>query len=264
MPSKPTKKVAKKATKTAAKAKAPKPPGFATLAPWAKVPLEEAEEFDFLAATNDSVGFEDCFGDDPEFVMIHRGSVKVAGMVELDGWKAAKDAQQTIYILDGDLEVDGPLVFDQCDIETTLWVTGNLTVKRLACMSTAMLIVGGSLAVGEFLVTDLEDAGHLIVHGSLTAPTWIDLAQGRGCIELAEAPRTRFLSDHYAEEASGGGDEDEDDDEEDEDEEGEAHRPGSFACEAASPALLPGMIRDECPDQRKILAAIRTNAPILK
>jgi hypothetical protein len=177
-----------KAAKSATRTRPTAPRGFATLAAWRRVPLDEAEDHDFLAATNDSVDYEDCFGEDPSHVMLHEGSLRIAGLVELDGWKAARDAQQTVYIVDGDLIVDGALVFDQSDIMTTLWVTGALRATRVACASTAMLIVGGALEVADLLITDLEDAGHLIVHGPLVAPTWIDLAQGRGCIELAHAP----------------------------------------------------------------------------
>lgn len=251
---KPAKKSAKSATRTRPTA----PRGFATLAAWRRVPLDEAEDHDFLAATNDSVGYEDCFGGDPSHVMLHEGSLRIAGLVELNGWKAARDAQQTVYIVDGDLIVDGALVFDQSDIMTTLWVTGALRATRVACASTAMLIVGGVLEVADLLITDLEDAGHLIVHGPLVAPTWIDLAQGRGCIELAHAPQTRYLSDHYAELAADG-----EKDTEDEREEGEAHRPGSFASAPASPALVPGLVVDERVSWRKLLDAVRKHAPIL-
>lgn len=234
--------------------------GFKKLTTWKRLPIEEAEQYDLLAATNDSVAYEDCFGDEPEFVMLHEGAVHVAGPVVLDGSKAAEDAQQTIYIIDGDLTVDGALVFDQSDIMTTLWVTGKLRAARLACGSTAMLIVGGALEVAELVVTDLEDAGHFIIHGTMAAPTWADLAQGRGCIELGGAPRTRFLSDHYAGLAAG-----DDAGEEADEDDGEARmrRPGSLPCAPASLAFGSGFVKDGRVSWRKVVEAMRTGAPIL-
>lgn len=271
----PTDSPAKKAAKKPPRSGASAPPGFADLTTWKRVPLDEAEDHDFLAATNDSVDYEDCFGDEPGHVMVHEGPVTVAGAVALDGWKAPRAAQQTVHIIVGDLTVDGALVFDQSDIMTVLWVTGDVTAKRLACLSTAMLIVGGALTVAEILVTDLEDAGHLIVHGPTVAATWIDLAQGRGCIELAGAPRTRFLSDHYAELAASRAGEAEPGDDapgegeaepgDDEPEAGEAHRPRSFPCAPASPELDPKLLAgDRSISRKKLLDALREGAPILR
>lgn len=158
---------------------------FTTLTTWTRTPLADAA-FDLCAATHDSVAWEDAFGEVPEFLMVHRGSVEIAGPVELDGWRAEDGARQTAYIIDGDLDLAGLLVFSQSDICTTLWVTGNVTVGRLVLAGSAMLIVGGSLTVTETLLTGLGDAGHLIVDGLLTAPVWIDLGRGRGSIELGE------------------------------------------------------------------------------
>jgi hypothetical protein len=53
-------------------------------------------------------------------------------------------------------------------------------------------------SVRDELVTYLEDAGHVIVHGPLAAKLWIDLAQGRGSVELNEPPSATLLSNHYA------------------------------------------------------------------
>lgn len=242
------------AKKPAAKKAAVKKPaaakptsGFAALAAWERVPTAEAE-YDFLTATNDSVAYEDCFGQAPEHLMVHRGNVKIAGPLSLDGWKAPEDARQTVYIIDGDLEIDGSLLFDQSDICTTLWVTGNMKLQRAALLSTAMLVVGGSLEVGDVLVTDLEDAGHLIVHGSLSAQTWVDLTF-RGCIELG-ASQGRFLSDFYSERTPEEGAE-------------PPLRRSSLPSAPATPAIAPALLDDGRVDYNALRDAISKNTPIL-
>jgi hypothetical protein len=115
----------------AAKAHAAKPIAaskaltFATFTPWKKVSIDgdedsDGSDFDLITATNDSVDYDDLFGEEPEHAMVCASSVKVDGDLTLSGWQAKKDAQQTVYIIEGDLTVDGTLVFSQSDIRTTL------------------------------------------------------------------------------------------------------------------------------------------------
>lgn len=229
---------------------------FSNVTTWTEVPFAEASErFDFMAATNDSVDYGDIFPDEPEHLMVHEGDVKTRGVLVLDGMKLTGAARDTVYIIDGDLELDGPIVFQQADVATTLWVTGNVRAKRLALTSCGMLIVGKSLEIAELVLTDLEDAGHLIVHGSMTAPTWIDLAQGRGAIELGTQPATRFLSDHYGTRAPT---------EIDADDESASISPDGFASEPASPAILPALVEDGRPSTQKIVDAMRSGEPVLR
>jgi hypothetical protein len=250
-----------KQTKQAKQPKQPKvrkgggPATFATLAAWTQVPTSEAD-FDFGEATNDSVHYEDTFGETPEHLMIHEGNVAVAGPVELSGWDAPKGAQQTVYIVDGNLDIAGPLAFSQSDIMTTLWVTGDLTVDRLVTFGSAMLIVGGTLAVKEVAATYLDDAGHLIVHGAFVAPTWIDLARGRGCIELSRVD-TAFVSDYYAAQEPRPNEPDD---------EGMTvpSRPWNLAAAATRGTVAAALhAGDDGPDPRQLFDAIRTGAPVL-
>src|SRR5689334_21058606 len=68
---------AKRKAKPKAKPAKKVEPGFATLAPWKKVAVADAPDFDFLEATNDSVGYADCFGREPAHLMIHQDDVKI-------------------------------------------------------------------------------------------------------------------------------------------------------------------------------------------
>jgi hypothetical protein len=79
-------------------------------------------------------------------------------------------------------------------------------------------------------------------------PTWIDLSQGRGCIELGQT-QARFLSDHYGAQSPT--------------EAEQPLRPSHLASAPATPAILPALIQDERLDRQAIVDAIRENAPIL-
>ncbi|MEO8703350.1 MAG: hypothetical protein ABI867_25105 [Kofleriaceae bacterium] len=255
---KPRAKAKAKKTKPKAKptkAKPAKTATFATLAPWQPVAIADAG-FDIGEATNDSVYWEDAFGDVPEHLMVHAGDIAIAGPVELDGHRASEGAQQTAYIIDGNLELAGPLVFSQSDICTTLWVTGNVTASRIACAGSAMLIVGGTLTVAEVLLTNLDDAGHLIVHGGFAAGAWIDLARGRGCIELAQQPATRFISEYYSDKTP---------QPPTTDDEGviASVRPWNLTAESSRIATRHALHGDDGADSSKLVEAIRSGDPIL-
>jgi hypothetical protein len=178
-----------------------KPATFTTLAPWKSIATEDAlETYPFDDIVDGEIGLDDLFGETPEKVRVHRGSLSAAA-VELDGWKAGKQGN-TLHIVDGDLTVAGHFLFAQDDITTTLWVTGDLIVSRLACLSSAVLIVGGTLTVCDTLVTNLEDAGWLIAPKQVLVARWIDLGRGRGGFLLPEPTPTALtelragLDDH--------------------------------------------------------------------
>lgn len=63
----------------------------------------------------------------------------------------------------------------------------------------AVLIVDGDLEASA-LVTYLDDAGHLVVGGTIAVDTFADLAsQGRGNVEFMHTkPELRFFSQHFA------------------------------------------------------------------
>lgn len=234
-------------------------PTFANFALWKKVALDESDDddrsFDLLEATNDSVDFEDLFGEQPEHAMVCGESVSIAGPLRLNGWKAKKGHQQTLYVIDGDLSIDGPLVFSQSDICTTLWVKGRVKASHVALFGSAVLICD-DVDVRDAIVTHLDDAGHFIVHGSCAARVWIGLSH-RGCIELDRAPQARLLSDAYAADAleappiAG------------EDDEPAPWQPRAAPWEPAAPALRSALVRDGEAHSAAVLAAVERGEALL-
>ncbi len=234
-----------------------KPPAtkLPKLARWKKVAFdsddsdesESSARYDLLEATNDSVDYEDLFGDVPEHVMVHEGSVSADGLVSLRGWDAREGSQQTLYVIEGDLTINGTLVFAQSDICTTLWVKGTLRAQRVALASSAVLIVG-ALIVDDVLLTNLEDAGHLIVHGPCEARVWLDL-WFRGSIELDELPKGCYRSDDEREKHGG--------------DEGPFLR-GAWGQEPLTSALDPALLEDGTPSYRKLVDALCTGTTVLR
>ncbi|MGW1069806.1 hypothetical protein ACWD4F_35520 [Streptomyces aureus] len=148
-------------------------PWFAALGTIDRLPFAEAAERygacapDGLDDTN-----SDCFGDDLDEVLVHRGTVRHAGDLVI-----ASETHQPvchggdcgIHVLDGDLTVDGTLVFTEWDQANVLIVTGDLRVGNLLVEDEAHLYVGGALRVEGLLVSGLSHGGMLAVAGETTA-----------------------------------------------------------------------------------------------
>lgn len=160
-------------------------------AKWTRVPTEAATEtYDIMAASNGSVGLEELFGEEPEFFQVHHGDLKLSGP---QNFELRPDPEnRTVFVIDGDLTIDGPLSLVTMDIYTPLWIRGSLTVTDLVLVMDCCLFVEKSLQVKGALVSDLTDAGHLIVHGATSAKAWVQLGN-QGCIEFAKEPETRRI-----------------------------------------------------------------------
>ncbi|BEL03557.1 hypothetical protein Q0Z83_017480 [Actinoplanes sichuanensis] len=156
---------------------------------WERVPVGEAGH-DLGEISQESVYLEDLYGEEPEYLFVHRGDVTVAGpLVAEDDWG---DEISTMYVIEGDLTVHGPAVFRNMDSNTALYVTGSVRVRDLACSWHGQLFVGGALVVEGVLFTRFDDAGHLVVHGSFSAGVWIE-GGGRGAIYLPEVSGARLI-----------------------------------------------------------------------
>jgi hypothetical protein len=153
------------------------------------VPFEDAaEEYSLEGITHDELS--DLFPDDPEHFLVHKGNVVVDGPMKV-GYEHGKD-ELTVYVIDGDLTINGPLVFQQADAYAALFVTGNLTCDNAYIAWTAQLFVKGSMTVKHLLATYIEDAGHFSINGSLGAGSWLECGD-RGCFEIGKKPKARLL-----------------------------------------------------------------------
>ena len=132
---------------------------FARLATFVAVPLANAiEKYDLERFTEDT-DFNDMFGDPPDMVFVASGTVKL-DQIKLDTMQYAG-----VYIIDGDLVVDGPIEFAHADGAAVLCVNGSVTAKSLSLSDEAHLWVTEDLTVEDEVTNDLSDAGSLQVLG---------------------------------------------------------------------------------------------------
>ncbi|WP_173080206.1 hypothetical protein [Phytohabitans rumicis] len=125
--------------------------------------------------TADLFEFDALFGDDPERVFVHRGNLAVSGTIAIgNGHDEGYGEDGLVYLIDGDLSVDGPLHFYNDGYYVALLVTGSVTTENLFCSSECWLLVAGSLTVSDLLVTDLYECGSLRVQGSTTTRAWLN------------------------------------------------------------------------------------------
>jgi hypothetical protein len=203
---------------------------------WSKLPIEEGRErYSLIDISDDSVDLEDQFGDEPESFLVHEGDVVLDGSLVLTG------GENTLYVIDGNLTVNGPVSFKNGDANTSLYVTGSVTVRSLICRWHSQFFVGNSLVVGDLLVTDLADAGHLVVHGSVSARAWLELA-GRGAIYVDVSEATRLLGSNAS-----------------------CSYFGERKVESIPDALRPELIDvEQCVDRDQLEQAILEGRPVLR
>ena len=140
---------------------------------WDAVPFDEAMAL--LPQDADVFEFDALFGEDPERVFVHRGTIAVSGATAIgNGHHEGYGENGLVYLIDGDLTVDGPLYFYNEGYYVGLLVTGSVTAGHLFCSCECWLFVGGSLTVSNLLVTDLYECGSLRVQGSTTTGAWLD------------------------------------------------------------------------------------------
>jgi hypothetical protein len=203
-------------------------------AKWTAIPAEKAAEtYDLMELSGGDVSLDNLFGEVPEQFYLHKGNLRVEKKLNLYG--GPSEPEPTVYVIDGDLTVDGPLVFENMDVYTTLLVTGSLRAKRMSLTWDACLFVCGSLTVDDLLFTYLTDAGNLVVRKQISAKLWLE-AGGRGNIQGKKSGETKRLVN--------GSDEGKKD--------------------AVSPVLLPAFLDDDEVDPEQVKDAILAGKNILR
>lgn len=141
-------------------------PAFAPLAKFSAKAFGAADDVYSFSEVSEDWQLEDLFGDEPEHVFVFHGDLQLTKLsVNVSGDDAG------VYVIEGDLTVDGPLEITQTDGASVLYVTGDVSAKSIKLADQAHLWVGGELNVeGDTDLSDLEDAGALVVGGE----TWSD------------------------------------------------------------------------------------------
>lgn len=148
---------------------------------WTDVAFEEGtQRYDIDAMTEGSIDFEDLTGGDPLRFAVHAGDLHVTGPSYI-----SNDKPGTVYVIEGDLTVDGSLALADSGCYVPLWVRGNLVVPRLATLRDAHLFVEGDLRVEGELAMYLDDAAHVIALGAATLGSWVCFSK-RGEVYLGE------------------------------------------------------------------------------
>lgn len=136
------------------------PSTFAKLGAFKRQSLEDlSESYDFSEAL-DGDDLETFFGEPPERAHLLKRDVTVTGPIQLG------DEGPGIWILDGNLTVDGTLTFSAADDHNLLLITGDLTCTNLSVQDEADLLVLGSLRVSGVFLSSNSDGGNTIVHGN--------------------------------------------------------------------------------------------------
>lgn len=151
--------------------------GFSKLAKFTSMPYEDAnerfkfDESDDLPPDGFNIALSDIFGDDPEEVFVFEGDVSVKGDLAI----GAVGDYAGVYVILGNLDVDGVLDFTQCDGGAVLFVTGSVKAKTIGVSEEAQLWVGKNIEATDYILASVSDAGGLAVKGTATARALIAL-----------------------------------------------------------------------------------------
>jgi hypothetical protein len=153
-------------------------PWFADLGTIERVPFAEAAAR-YRFTPPEGVYLEDMeeandflFGGRVEEVFVYRGSVHRTGNLCVGSTTRIpyyRGGDCGIYVIDGDLTVDGVLSHTESDQGSLLMVTGDVRVNALVVDDDAHLYIGRSLRVDGVLIANLADGGTL----SIAGPTYL-------------------------------------------------------------------------------------------
>ncbi|MFF2367872.1 hypothetical protein ACFVU0_34875 [Streptomyces sp. NPDC058122] len=148
-------------------------PWFAALGTIDRVPFAEAaDRYGWCAPDGFADTNSDYFGGDLEEVLVHHGTVHHSGDLVIGSethQPVCHGGDCGIHVVDGDLTVDGTLIFTEWDQANVLVVTGDVRLRGLLIEDEAHLYVGGALSIEGLLVSGLSHGGMLAVAGDTTA-----------------------------------------------------------------------------------------------
>lgn len=197
---------------------------------WKKVPFEDAsEKYSIEDISRDELS--DLLPEEPEHFLVHKGDVTIDGPA---GFGGSREEDLTVHVIDGNLIVNGPFIFNQADVYAVLYVTGSVTCDNAFVAWDAQLFVKKAFTVKGLLATYITDAGHFSIKGALSATYWL-AGNDSGMYELHKKPKAKLLrasEDHY-----NAFNEEADDDEDEEDDGG-----AKFGFDAKAAVPLTGIL----------------------
>ena len=139
-------------------------PELEKLAPFESRPYEPDQLHDVKILSNDDWHADDLFGEEPESIRFHAGSITHTGDLVLSDID-----EYGYYIVDGNLDIGGVFRINYSELYNVLVVTGNLTAKALVLAGDCQLYVVGTTVVEGSFLTTLSDGAGCYFRGATTA-----------------------------------------------------------------------------------------------
>ncbi|WP_158578819.1 leucine-rich repeat domain-containing protein [Spongiactinospora rosea] len=204
------------------------PPGYRIIT------AEEAEE---LFSVSDEVAFpyED-FTDEQE-IRLYEGDLRVAGDLEPDS-----DGDWVLFnmIVDGDLVVDGTLMWSDWSCGNFVLVTGDLRARNVVLLGCPDVAVRGDLVVsGGVVGKDGDNGGVLTVGGRTQAQMIINTTYFN--MSFGTQPEAVLIGDPYS-----------------------TSCPVDFTSRELKAILRPKLLKDDSMDTWKVVEALSAGRPVLR
>ncbi len=156
-------------------------------------PYEELDEELTLAEISGGAWYvEDIFGEEPETFMRTEGDA-LPGNICLN-----RPDDYGLWVIDGDLEVEGALCLSVRDTVNAVVITGELRAEGLVLDSDVQLYVLGATNLSGPLISSLSDAGFAHFAGPVSADGRFELGPGETVFEGEFPDLQEMLDDEYA------------------------------------------------------------------
>lgn len=138
--------------------------------PFSDVPFDEDADWNILFCSGCDWHVDDIFGEVPETVRFHAGSIQLPTELVID-----HPAECGYYVVDGSLTVDGLLRIQIDDELNAIIVMGDLRATGLAVSWETQLYVMGRTTFNGPLLANLSEDGACYLNGGATAEAVFDV-----------------------------------------------------------------------------------------
>jgi hypothetical protein len=137
---------------------------------FSRVPYDVSADWEMGPCSGCDWHVRDLFGEEPETVLLHAGTLEVAGDLVVDGADG-----YGYYVIEGSLIVGGMLQVAIDADYNVIVVTGDLRARALAVARETQLYVLGNTTVTGPLLSDLSGGGACYLNGKTVAQGLLDL-----------------------------------------------------------------------------------------